>query len=268
MPSLQEHIRVRAYYLWHNAGQPSGNGVQFFKAAVLEYADRLKEAERRQRQEIDLQNAKAHIMNRQSCREVYRDEILHVVEYPPQLRVCKFKICGQNFKHELAMPFMQFVRYLGKYGTSLHVSFTNEPIQDIHQEVFFPPLPNVWYPSLQVCLMTSPNNRFETVIANFWNTRYLDCEDWYSGPVLEYETPMKTYVRWERMTKEDPKFITNVSWTHPCYIADIPQFDHGGSRASGMSGKREYGTDPTNRADGPIRNFAIVKYGESQKKFD
>jgi len=262
LADLQEHVRVRAYYLWQDAGCPKGEGTQFFETAVLEYADRLKKAE-------ELQSAKNHIENRQSCREVYKDEKLHVVEYSPQIRVCKFNICEQHFKHELAMPYMQFVRYLGKWGTSLHVSFTNEPIKDIHQEVFFPPLPNVWYPSLQVCLMHSPNNRFNTVMANFWNTRYLDCEDWYSFPVLEYETPMRSYVRWERMTKENPDFITEVNWTHPCCIANIPQFDHGGAKTNGMSGKPNYGTDPINRADGPIRVFAIVKYkSSSPKNFD
>jgi len=262
---LIECVRVRAYYLWEDAGKPCGDGLKFYEVAMAEYEEQINEAKRQQ----EANAAREYVEQMKSCREVYKDKQLHVVEYPPQIRVCKFCLCEQYFNHELAMPYMQFTRYLGKMGTSLHVSFSNEPIRYIDQEVFFPPLPNIWYPSLQVCLMHAPNNKFEVVITNFWNTRYLDCEDWYSFPVLEYETPMKTYVRWERMTKENPNFITKVAWTHPCRIAEIPQFDIGGPRSDGMSGNPKYGRDPINRKDGPLRDFAVVKYQKSSpKKFD
>jgi len=215
----------------------------------------------------DMKKARNRVGDRQSCREVFRSERMHVVEYPPQVRVCKFDHCHrQNERRHLAMPFMQFTRFLGRQGLSLHVSFTNEPLESLKQEVFFPPLPNVWYPSLQVCLMNCPNISFEAVMRDFWNTQYLDCEDWYGYPVLDKETPMRTYLRWERMTREDPTFILDVKWTHPCRIDAIPEFDKGGKLTNGRSGKPEYGGTGTNRRDGPIRGFAVV--GHNHGKLD
>jgi hypothetical protein len=206
----------------------------------------------------EMEAAQQRVAERESCREVYLSELLHVVEYPPQVRVCKFAMHGQNSQRYLAMPFMQFTRYAGEQGLSLHVSFTNEPLQSIKQEVFFPPLPNVWFPSLQVCLMNCPGTGFTQVMKDFWNTRYLDCEDWYCFPVLDKETPIRTYQRWERMTKEDPTFILDVEWTHPCRLDAIPEFDLHGTLRNGRSGKSEYGGTSTNRRDGPIRGFAVV----------
>lgn len=222
----------------------------------------------------DITKAKKHVNERDSCREVFRSKIMHVIEYEPQVRVCKFAIHGQKSQRYLSMPYMQFTRYLGKNGLSLHVSFTNEPIQSIKQEVFFPPLPNVWYPSLQVCLMNCPGITFEQVMKDFWNTRYLDCEDWYAFPVLDKETPMRTYQKWERMTKENPAFILDVEWTHPCQLEAIPDFDNGGKRVTtegggqAVSGNPAYGGSMTNRADGPIRSFAVVRHGDSNAKLD
>jgi len=229
-----------------------------------ELKDRLRLVEEKAAKRINLTNvAKNQIVDQKSYREVYRSEILHVVEYPPQVRMCKFNVHGQKSARYLSMPYMQFTRYLGKQGMSLHVGFTNEPIQNIRQEVYFPPLPNIWYPSLQCCLMHCPNSKFDTAIQNFWNTRYLDCEDWYCFPVLDKETPMRTYQKWERMTKENPAFILDVKWTHPCRIDLIPEFDRYGKLADGrISGKKEYGGSGTNRRDGPIREFAVVSCGE------
>ena len=207
------------------------------------------------REEIDM--AQRRVGSRKSCREVHRSRYMHVVEYPPQIRVCKFNLHCQNSQRYLAMPFMQFTRYLGKQGLSLHVSFTNEPLRSIRQEVYFPLLPNIWYPSLQVCLMSVTSTDFAQVVRNFWNTRYLDCEDWYCFPVIDRETPMRTHQKWERLTKEDPTFILDVKWTHSCRLDAIPQFDVGGNLSEGTSGKPEYGGTPINRKDGPIRGFAV-----------
>ena len=208
---------------------------------------------------LTLQEATVRVKERESCREVYRTKKMHVVEYPPQIRVCKFKVHGQRTRHHLAMPYMQFARYAGNQGTSLHVSFTNEPIKSIKTKVYFPPLPNVWYPSLQICLMHAPNNTFEACIKNFWNTEYLDCEDWYCFPVLREEYPMKTYKGWARMTKDDPNFITEIKWTHPCRLDQIPEFDTGGKQATMTKvGNPKYGGSHTNRFNGPIRSFAVV----------
>jgi hypothetical protein len=212
----------------------------------------------------DLSQAKKRVVERESCREIFKDDRLHVVEYPPQVRICKFDLYGHHEQRWLAMPYMQFTRLYGKQGISLHVSFTNTPIETIEQEVFFPPLPNIWYPSLQICLMSSPDGRFATVIHNFWNTRYLSCEDWYCFPVLDKETPMRTYQKWERMTQEDPSFILRVNWTHPTKICDIPKFDVGGPLCIGRSGKPEYGGSNTNRNNGPIRGFAVVPYNRAK----
>lgn len=245
----QEEVEALARQKWEQAGKPHGKDDEFYYAALEEVALRH------------------HIEDRESCREVYRDERLHVVEYEPQIRVCKFKIHSQHFQHYMAMPYMQFTRFLGSQGLSLHVSFTNQPIEDINQDVFFPPLPNVWWPSLQVCLMRCPGTSFNDVMRDFWNTRYLDCEDWYCFPVLEKETPMKSYKRWERMTLEDPTFILDVNWTHPACIAKVPEFDSGGVQADGkFMGKKEYGGSHTNRFNGPIRGFAVVRYGDGRRQ--
>lgn len=213
---------------------------------------------------VAVKRSKDRVQNRESCRDVFRGKIanreMHVVEYEPQVRVCKFHLHGQNSLRYLAMPYMQFTRYVGEYGLSLHVSFTNEPLQSISDDVYFPPLPNVWYPSLQVCLMNCParDGNFSGVMKYFWNTRYLDCEDWYCFPVLDHETPMRTFQKWERMTTDDPSFITKVQWTHKTKITDIPRYDHGGDLCAGRSGKPEYGGTATNRNNGPIRGFAII----------
>lgn len=199
-------------------------------------------------------------------REVYRSDVLHVVEFEPRIRMCKFHLHGQNSQRQLAMPFMQFTRYLGKQGMSLHVSFTNEPMKELDQDVYFPLLPNVWYPSLQCCLMHCDSTAFSDLVANFWNTRYLDCEDWYCFPVLDKETPMRSYKKWERMSLEDPKFILSVEWTHPCRLDLIPKFDQGGELIGNQSGKPEYGGSDTNRRDGPIRSFAVVSYDSNKRK--
>lgn len=204
--------------------------------------------------------AKTRVVNRESCREIYRDAKMHVVEYEPQVRVCKFHLYGQATMRYLSMPYMQFTRYLGAQGMSLHVSFTNKPLQSIQDDVYFVPLPNVWYPSGQVCLMSCPNGQFETVMKNFWNTRYLDCEDWYCFPVIEKETPMKSFQKWERMSADDPSFITKVQWTHSFRIVDIPRLDVGGDLNSKQFCKPEYGGSHTNRFAGPIRGFAVVPY--------
>jgi len=242
------------------------------KAWVTRRAKKKKMEEAKQsKKKTTFQEVKKRVNGRQSCREVFRSEILHVVEYSPQIRVCKFDHCHRpNERRHLAMPYMQFTRYLGKQGLSLHVSFTNKPLKDISQNVFFPPLPNVWYPSLQVCLMNCPNHSFDAVINDFWNTQYLDCEDWYAYPVLDKETPMRTYLRWERMTRQDPAFILNVEWTHPCRLDKIPLFDLYGDLSHGTSGKPEYGGSGTNRRDGPIREFAVVPYcrGNPNRKLD
>ena len=97
------------------------------------------------------------------------------------------------------------------------------------QEVAFPPLPNVWYPSCQCCLMSSPSNTFQDMMAYFWNTRYLDCETWYCFPVLDKETPMRTFPKWEKMTKEDPEFILDVDWKHKVRIIEMMEECKGGN---------------------------------------
>jgi len=217
----------------------------------------------------EMKIATKRVQNRESCREVYRSETLHVVEYPPQVRVCKFKLHGRHSRYLLAMPFIQFARFLGSQGTSLHISFTNEPLRSIEHDVYFPLLPNVWYPSLQICLMNAPNNTFDACIKDFWNTEYLDCEDWYCYPVLEKETPIKTHHRWAKMTKEDPNFVLNVEWTHPCRLDKIPEFDVGGPQANRERvGKPEYGGTTINRYNGPIRDFAVVPYNRGSKTLD
>lgn len=246
----QEEVEALARKKWEQAGKPHNQDDKFYYQALDE-----------------LMQQKKRVEDRESCREVYRDERLHVVEYDPQVRVCKFAIHGQKFQHYMAMPYMQFTRFLGSQGLSLHVSFTSQPVEDINQDVFFPPLPNVWWPSLQVCLMQCPGTSFNDVMRDFWNTRYLDCEDWYCFPVLEKETPMKSYKRWERMTLEDPTFILDVNWTHPACIAKIPEFDHGGIQADQkFMGKKEYGGSLTNRFNGPIRGFAVVAYGDGRRQ--
>lgn len=245
MPNVQrEDVEALARKKWEAAGKPEGRDTDFYYAALNEL------------------EIKTRVKNRESCRDIFRSAKMHTVEYEPQVRVCKFHIHGQMFQHYLAFPYMQFTRYLGTQGLSLHVSFTKEPLKSIEDDVYFPPLPNVWYPSLQVCLMSCPGTTFELVMRNFWETRYLDCEDWYCFPVLEHETPMKSYKRWEVMTLENPAFILEHNWTHPCKLTEIPLFDVGGSKANGAClGNPKYGGGHTNRHAGPIRGFAVVKYG-------
>lgn len=203
-------------------------------------------------------------------RKIFRDGIqlsngkiakLDVVEFEPQIRMCKFNMYGKQDRHYLAMPFMQFTRYWGRYGVSLHVSFTPLPLQSIHDPVFFPPLPNIWYPSLQCCLQHCPSPSFQDMMAYFWNTRYLDCEDWYAYPVLDKETPMRSYKRWEQMTKEDPTFILDVEWTHPCLITEIPHTDN--HLPASYKCNPEYGGTDVNRHNNDIRSFAVVRNGGS-----
>jgi len=195
-------------------------------------------------------------------REVFKSDRLHVIEYAPQVRMCRFDMrssLNRKFSMQLAMPYVQFSRYLGISGTSLHFSFTNKPISGIRDTVYFPPLPNIWYPSMQVCIMIAQAATMTHLIETFWNTEYLDCEDWYSGPILAKETPMKTYKQWAEKTKEDPRFILDIEWTQPACIAEIPKFDQNGSRCKGFDGNLDYGTNSTNRRNGPIRNFAVYR---------
>lgn len=191
-------------------------------------------------------------------REVHKDEKFHVVEFEPQCRTLKMSMFQKRTKRYLAFPYTQFTRYFGRSGTSLHLSFTNKPIKKIDQTVYFPPLQNIWYPNLQCCLMHCASSEFQTMMDYFWNTEYLDCEDWYSVPVLDKETPMRTYMRWEEMTKEDPDFILGVKWKQKAKISEIPEFDMGGSKYSKIFG--DYPGTPTNR-QGLIRTFAIVPAG-------
>lgn len=157
---------------------------------------------------------------------------MEVIEYEPQIRVCKFLLYGKHSQHYLAFPFMQFTRLWADSMTTLHVTFSNEPMKDgqdgLTQELAFPPLPNVWYPSCQCCLMSSPSDTFQDMMAYFWNTRYLDCETWYCFPVLDKETPMRTYPKWEKMTREDPNFILDVDWQHKVSIVEMLEECNGG----------------------------------------
>lgn len=199
-------------------------------------------------------------------REIHRDAKMHCIEYKPTVRMFKFSFQHVNSIRSLAVPYMQFTRYAGHYGTSLHISFTNEPLESIEHDVYFPPLPNVWWPSLQVCLQHCEDAKLETMMRYFWNTRYLDCEDWYCMPVLDRDLPMRTYERWEKMSLENPNFILGVKWTDPCKISDIPKFDEGGTLVNGHNHKEHSGGytcrwpgSITNRKFGSIRNFAVVR---------
>lgn len=182
---------------------------------------------------------------------------LEVIEFLPQSRTCKFHLYGNHTKHFLSFPFMQFTRIWADGMTTLHVSFSQEPLEEgldaLSQEIGWPPLPNVWYPSGQCCLMHSPSNTFQDMMTYFWNTEYLDCETWYSFPVLDKETPMRTYQKWEKMTKEDPSFIMDVEWKHKIRIIEMLEECSGGSPVrhpvSGWCSNPEHGR----------RSFAAVR---------
>ena len=112
----------------------------------------------------------------------------------------------------------------------MYMSFTNKPLEKLDQTVYFPPLPHIT-PALQVCLPTDWNVEAMRIrkrlsigsfIAAIWNSTNNGSNSWIGSRVL-VGTKMKTFAGWEKLTKENPRFITKIKWPYEAKLSLIPQ---------------------------------------------
>jgi len=144
---------------------------------------------------------------------------LEILESAPQKRTIKIGIDQWARTYHLAFPYMQFIQM----GWSLMVSFTNEPIKNLEDTLYFPPLPNVYSDGV-VCLdpkgKTKP--KIQDLIGLFWHTNFSreaiwpgwrEAENLFCGPE-NFACRRNPYRCWEKRTEEEGLgFIANMPWS-------------------------------------------------------
>lgn len=124
-------------------------------------------------------------------------------------------------KYYLPFPYMQFIIFTPERGVTaeVSVSFTKTPISSLNDEVYHPPLPNI-YDNYKACL--GPISRFasdDDVISRFWNTKFHQTQTlWQVSSILEGSrkfskgwldgsTPF-SYEAWEKSESD------KIHWEH------------------------------------------------------
>lgn len=162
------------------------------------------------------------------------DDGHRIYEWEPMVRtVCIGPRSGGKFaskkKYVLAWPYVQiiFKKWKGwdNYW-SLHVSISNEPVEDIQGVVWFPPFLNVYHPTHQICV-NKWNWKGELtdgeIMTQFWLSEFHDNGSESYWKCYEYlkNLPMESLEGWEEMSKEDPSFVFDVEWPDKTTIPDI-----------------------------------------------
>lgn len=150
----------------------------------------------------------------------------HIIfESEPQVRMTKIGNRGSErvsseMKYTLSFPYIQYILKKWKGWDnywSLHLSYTNEPIENLESEVYFPPFLNVYHPTHQVCMNTH-NNWINLspvdILTQYWLSEFHDNGTESYWKCYEYlsKLPMKDLDHWQKMSLDDPSFITDVDW--------------------------------------------------------
>jgi hypothetical protein len=131
------------------------------------------------------------------------------VEFPPCERIVKTSDCDVKKAYSLPFPYTIFIRH----EETLHLFFANKPIESFSDEVYFPPLPNI-YPRFNICLTGFYST--DEAIKKFWDTSYYTDQSWPGCYLVKF---LGRWKGWEK--KED---ATKIEWEQGFIFSDVLQF--------------------------------------------
>jgi hypothetical protein len=141
-----------------------------------------------------------------NLRQVYNKYGIQCLEAAPHFRTAKITYGGT---YHIALPYVQYY----KINDALFVSLKNTPIRDIKDnDLYCFPGTNAW-----ACLPydTPINTNIKNLISLFWQTTFTSY--YFANGNLKFSS----FGDWDKLTKENPNFITNHKWGYRITIDEM-----------------------------------------------
>ncbi len=160
------------------------------------------------------------------------EDYVFCLQYEPQVRTLinqtwsgrgfgAGQAIGPNGTVRISFPYLIFVlRFKGREYDRAAVAVNNEPLKSINDHVYRLPLSNIYKDPINMGLCMYPDkceavtmvDRMKEIVTSFWSTSFTG-----STPHTGHPVPprVKTVHLWEAETKNDPSFVTDISWQRP-----------------------------------------------------